>query len=266
MAVVMNDNGALATPLQRTYRVFKEIPRRIPLIQPNVTTPITAGATQCPISTQRLAATPSEATYTPIPKGYYEQVAKQAPQTTAWQPTQYSPSQFSYARQQVKITGTGDTDNTEDANEKLKKAQQEQKYSTYSKMAEAFTSMAEAYQYTRDVKSTKKQYETQKKIIDSNIESQESVIMDNFKENMAQVDAMAAGKNVDLSSGALLGTKSQGLMDMGKDFRDAREQANLNKKALDLEYAMNVKSAARNQLNTAVSSGLSLGVEGLKYL
>lgn len=262
----MDNNGSLATPLQRTYRVFKEIPRRIPLIQPNVTTPIAAGATQSPISTQRLASTPSEATYTPIPKGYYEQVAKQAPQTTAWQPTQYSPEQFSYTKQKVQTTGVGDYDDILEALKRLKRSEQEQKYSTYSKMATAFSSMAEAYQYTRDVKDTKKQYETQKKIIDSNIESQESVMMDNFKENMAQVDAMAAGKNVDLSSGALQGAKDQGLIDMGKDFRDAREQATLNKKALDLEYAMNVKQAARNQLNTAISSGLLLGVEGLKYL
>ena len=140
-------------------------------------------------------------------------------------------------------------------NELLKKSEQQAKISAISGIGQSLVGMANAHQYYKDIKKTKQQYENQKSLIDTNVMKAETAIQDTLTENMAKVDAMAAAQNVDVSSGAIRGIKQQGGIDAGNDIRDMQEQANLNKLALDLDYAMKVKSAKRAE-SDAIAGGL----------
>lgn len=108
----------------------------------------------------------------------------------------------------------------------------------------------QAQKYTRDVIATKGQYETQKKLIDANIAKQEATMTEAYTENMGQAEAMFAGRNVDISSGALTSAKQKGGIDLSEDITDIRERGALNKSALDLDYAINVRKAAQNEKYT----------------
>lgn len=145
-------------------------------------------------------------------------------------------------------------------------------YNRYIKMAsfakvgsaalQGVGAVAEAYEYTklrREVEGTKSQYETQKKIIDTNIDNTESALMENLRENMANLDVITAARNVDISSQAVVGTKTKGAMDLGEDIAAMRTSGALQKAALDLEYAMNVRQARQNEINSYVGAALNIG-------
>lgn len=122
--------------------------------------------------------------------------------------------------------------------------------STISKIYDANQAIKQAHKYTKDIIGTASQYEAQKKIIDANIAKQESLMTDAYTENMAQAETMYAGRNVDLSSEALTGVKQKGGIDLSRDITDIREQGALQKSALDLDYAMNVRKAAQEEKYT----------------
>lgn len=125
---------------------------------------------------------------------------------------------------------------------------------------------ASATDYRREVEKTKTQYETQKKIIDTNIDKTESALMQNLMSNMADLDAMSAAKNVDLSSQAIAGDKAKGAMDLGKDIAEMRTNSSLQKAALDLEYAMNVRKAKQAEINSYVNAGLQFASSAISLL
>ena len=120
--------------------------------------------------------------------------------------------------------------------------------------------------YRKQVEATKTQYEAQKKIIDTNINNTESGLMENLMENMANLDATMAAKNVDLTSESIAGDKAKGAMDLGKDISQMRTQGALQKAALDLEYAMNVKAAKKAEINSYVNTALQIGGAALSLL
>lgn len=129
--------------------------------------------------------------------------------------------------------------------------------------------VADAYSYTqlrRETEGTKDQYETQKKIIDTNIDKTESALMENLMSNMADLDVMSAAKNVDLSSQAIAGDKAKGAMDLGKDISDMRTNGALQKAALDLEYAMNVRKAKQQKINSYINAGLQIASTAISLL
>lgn len=131
----------------------------------------------------------------------------------------------------------------------LQRADTLNKISTVAKIGSSIMGGLEMNDYLDEVKATKDQYETQKQIIDTNIANSETLLMERYRENVADLEVMAASKNVDPTSGALQSLKDQGAIDMGKDFAIARTNADLQKQALDLQYAMSVKQAARNTRN-----------------
>ena len=152
-------------------------------------------------------------------------------------------------------------------------------YNRYVKMAgvakvgsaalKGFGAVADAYSYTqlrRETEGTKDQYETQKKIIDTNIDKTESALMENLMSNMADLDVMSAAKNVDLSSQAIAGDKAKGAMDLGKDIADMRTNGALQKAALDLEYAMNVRKAKQAEINSYINAGLQIASSAISLL
>ena len=123
-----------------------------------------------------------------------------------------------------------------------------------------------ARNYRKDVEKTKSQYETQKKIIDTNIDNTESALLENLRENMANLDVMTAAQNVDISSQAIQGDKAKGAMDLGEDVAAMRQSGALQKAALDLEYAMNVKRARKAELNSYVGAALQIGGAALSLI
>ena len=152
-------------------------------------------------------------------------------------------------------------------------------YNRYVKMAgiakvgsaalKGLGAVADAYSYTqlrRETEGTKDQYETQKKIIDTNIDKTESALMENLMSNMADLDVMMAAKNVDLSSQAIAGDKAKGAMDLGKDIADMRTNGALQKAALDLEYAMNVRKAKQAEINSYINAGLQIASSAISLL
>ena len=145
----------------------------------------------------------------------------------------------------------------------LQRADTLNKISTVAKIGSSIMGGLEMNDYLDEVKATKDQYETQKQIIDTNIANSETLLMERYRENVADLEVMAAAKNVDPTSGALQSLKDQGAIDMGKDFAIARTNADLQKQALDLQYAMSVKQAARNTRNywqnAAMDTAFSVG-------
>lgn len=152
-------------------------------------------------------------------------------------------------------------------------------YNRYVKMAgiakvgsaalQGLGAVADAYSYTqlrRETEGTKDQYETQKKIIDTNIDKTESALMENLMSNMADLDVMSAAKNVDLSSQAIAGDKAKGAMDLGRDIADMRTKGALQKAALDLEYAMNVRKTKQQEINSYINAGLQIASTAISLL
>lgn len=108
----------------------------------------------------------------------------------------------------------------------------------------------------KDVKATKDQYETQKKILDTNINDTTVALNENLQENMANLDVMMAGKNVDLSSESVVGDKAKGAMDLGKDIAKMQTENSLQKSLLDLEYARSVREAKQQQIDGTINAVL----------
>lgn len=123
-----------------------------------------------------------------------------------------------------------------------------------------------ATKHRRDVEATKTQYETQKKIIDTNINNTESTLLENLRENMANLDVMTAAKNVDIASQAIVGDKAKGAMDLGRDVANMRTQGALQKAAMDLEYAINVRRAKQDEISSWLNAGFSAGKAALSLL
>lgn len=167
-----------------------------------------------------------------------------------------------YSFNPIKVSATGIQGYTapnkvEQGREHLAEAEREKQISRWSSVGstisdiyDANQAIKQAHKYTKDIIGTASQYEAQKKIIDTNIAKQESLMTDAYTENMAQAETMYAGRNVDLSSEALTGVKQKGGIDLSSDITDIREKGALQKSALDLDYAMNVRKAAQNERYT----------------
>ena len=90
---------------------------------------------------------------------------------------------------------------------------------------------------------------------ETNLAQTESVMYENMRDSMAQLDMVAAAKNVDLSSTAITGTKERGLRELGKDIR-SKELAIKFQNAVDKYNALKQKEAAKTQGNLQIAQGL----------
>lgn len=124
-------------------------------------------------------------------------------------------------------------------------------------IAGSILDISAAHRLVRDTEATKNQYETQKKIIDTNVADTTSALTENLQENMANLDVMAAAKNVDLSSQAIVGDKTKGAMDLGQDIEKMHRESSLQKAALDLQYARSVRAAKQARTDTVINSIIS---------
>lgn len=88
-----------------------------------------------------------------------------------------------------------------------------------------------------------------------NLTQTEAVMYENMRDSMAQLDMVAAAKNVDLTSSAVVGTKERGLSDLGKDVR-SRELAIKFQNAVDKYNALKQKEAAKAQGNLQIAQGV----------
>lgn len=90
---------------------------------------------------------------------------------------------------------------------------------------------------------------------ETNLAQTESVMYENMRDSMAQLDMVAAAKNVDLTSTAITGTKERGLRELGKDIR-SKELAIKFQNAVDKYNALKQKEAAVAQGNLQIAQGI----------
>lgn len=93
------------------------------------------------------------------------------------------------------------------------------------------------------------------KMRETNLAQTEAVMYENMRDSMAQLDMVAAAKNVDLSSTAITGTKERGLRELGKDIR-SKELAIKFQNAVDKYNALKQKEAAKTQGNLQIAQGI----------
>ena len=93
------------------------------------------------------------------------------------------------------------------------------------------------------------------KMRETNLAQTEAVMYENMRDSMAQLDMVAAAKNVDLSSTAITGTKERGLRELGKDIR-SKELAIKFQNAVDKYNALKQKEAAKTQGNLQIAQGV----------
>ena len=101
--------------------------------------------------------------------------------------------------------------------------------------------------------------------MDLNLKNTESLLLENYKQTMSDIDATMAAKNVDLSSQGLVNMKRKGLMNIGEDIALQNQQNDLNKAALDLQYAYQKSQAKTNMTNSILSNAFSIGMN-LRWL
>lgn len=145
-------------------------------------------------------------------------------------------------------------------NEYLKKASEQQELSKKLNIASGVSNIFSAVDTYNQVKNTKYQYEQQKRVMDLNLKNTESLLLENYKQTMSDIDATMAAKNVDLSSQGLVNMKRKGLMNIGEDIALQNQQNDLNKAALDLQYAYQKSQAKTNMTNSILSNAFSIGM------
>lgn len=148
---------------------------------------------------------------------------------------------------------------------KIEKSIEEQKTSAKYTIASNIAGIIEAQAGVEAIKASKSQYEANKSLINRNIDTTQTIMMQNFQDSMAQLDAVAAAKNVDINSQSIRGIKERGLMEMGQDFADMTIQGSLQKAALDLQYTME-KSQAESIRNKSLTKGFDNILKAAEYL
>lgn len=93
------------------------------------------------------------------------------------------------------------------------------------------------------------------KMREVNLAETEAVMYENMRDAMAQLDMVAAAKNVDLTSSAIVGQKERGLTDLGKDIR-SKQLAIKFQNAVDKYNAAAQKEAAITQGALQIGQGV----------
>lgn len=143
-------------------------------------------------------------------------------------------------------------------NEYLQKAQEQQSRANQFRMVSAGLQALDSYTNFKSVLKSKTQYETQKKVLDTNLANTETALETQLRENIADLDTISAAKNVDLSSQALTSSKEKAMEDISRDISQLRTQNNLQKAALDLQYKMNKYQARSNMVSSAINAGVTI--------
>ena len=233
--------------IKNTYNSLMNVSLKKLSIQPNATVPAIAGNTSQVTNTEAVtyASTPTKTAKVSTPN--------------------IKTASSGNTSVLFNSNNSGLVDLNAEATNNLRQAENMRTASALMNVGSSVSNVFSALNYVQDVKGTKKQYEIQKKVIDTNVDKTETMMMDNLMDNMAQLDVVSAAKNVDISSSAVQGQKESAAMDMSLDIRDMKEQANLNKKALDLQYAMSVKQAKSQAKSSIASSALGLGLTAWGY-
>lgn len=90
---------------------------------------------------------------------------------------------------------------------------------------------------------------------ETNLAQTEALMYENMRDAMAQLDMVAAAKNVDLTSTAIVGQKERGLRELGKDIR-SKELAIKFQNAVDKYNAAAQKEAAITQGALQIGQGV----------
>lgn len=208
-----------------------------------------------------------------LPKSYTDNKIKplqleNTPATTA-KPLQLSPVAKT-ARSGTTLAATAtagsnlsvDTKSLELSPEVIKKATTPaEKAATYLTRAQVATGVESAAQIAQGIITLSNAnagvdaVERTARMREINLAQTEAVMYENMRDSMAQLDMVAAAKNVDLSSTAITGTKERGLRELGKDIR-SKELAIKFQNAVDKYNALKQKEAAKTQGNLQIAQGV----------
>lgn len=169
-----------------------------------------------------------------------------APTQQVEQPVEV-PNVFTTASQTQKAIQT-QTETNEKVSKYLQRAQFATGVKAASEIAQGIITLSNANAGVDAVERTARMREI-------NLEQSESVLYENMRDTMAQLDAVTAAKNVDLSSSAIVGQKERGLSEMGRDVR-SRQLAVKFQNAVDKYNALEQKKAAQTQGNLQIAQGV----------
>lgn len=150
-------------------------------------------------------------------------------------------------------------------NKKLQQAIEETKTAAKYSIASSVAAIFEAQAGVEAITSMKTQYNASKSLINRNIATTQTVMMQNLEDRMAQLDAVTAAKNVDIRSQAVRFVKEKALMNIGQDFADMEMQGSLQKAALDLQHKMEV-TAAKSARSKTLFKSIGKIIESAEYL
>ena len=190
----------------------------------------------------KLNATPVTAEpfqLTPIAKTARASTTMAAAATTAAKPA---------VKNKTTTTKVTDTEPTEKAAKHLTRAQIATGIESAAQIGQGIITLANANAGVDAVERTAQMREI-------NLAQTEAVMYENMRDSMAQLDMVAAAKNVDLTSSAVVGTKERGLSDLGKDIR-SKELAIKFQNAVDKYNALKQKEAAKAQGNLQIAQGV----------
>lgn len=139
-----------------------------------------------------------------------------------------------------------------------KKANLASQVSGYTQVAQGAFDLWDTYDARSALRLTNKQLDTEKEVIDLNIKNTESLLAENFRNSIADLQVLYAAKNVDISSQALRSEIVASGEDMGEDIANMRLQGSLQKKAIDFQKSMNKAQQRRNEQQAWINFGASL--------
>lgn len=187
-----------------------------------------------PVSPAALRITPV-ATAQTIPTAAAEPARTTLPSSTASLPT----------TKRATSTSTVPTDKAETY---LKRAQVATGIQSAAQIGQGIATLANANAGVDAVERIAQMRET-------NLAQNEAIMYENMRDTIAQLDAVSAAKNVDLTSSAVVGMKERGMTDLGKDVR-TQQLAVKFQNAVDKYNAAQQKEAQVTQGILQVAQGV----------
>lgn len=147
---------------------------------------------------------------------------------------------------------------TAEASKYYEKANMANKIKAYTNVAQGVADVANVYANRESVRLTNKQLDIQKDLIDLNIKKSETILSNQFRNAIADLQTISAAKNVDISSQALRKEIVGSGEDLGKDMADTRLQGSLQKKAIDFQKSVNKARQYRSEQQAWINLGANV--------
>lgn len=174
--------------------------------------------------------------------------AQTIPTTTAAEPARTTLPSSTASLSTTKRTTSTSTVPTDKVETYLKRAQIATGIQSAAQIGQGIATLANANAGVDAVERIAQMRET-------NLAQNEALMYENMRDTIAQLDAVTAAKNVDLTSSAVVGMKERGMTDLGKDVR-TRQLAVKFQNAVDKYNAAQQKEAQVTQGILQVAQGV----------